>query len=489
MAKNNKNNSSGPNGWLIFLGFIILINIPWAWPLLPLAFIGIALWKSGLFGGRTTGKNISSDSRQAVRMDKYRIMTEGRSVESIAYLASAVGVSFDTAMRDLQKMVAEGRFGPRAYINYVDKTVVLDPIAQAQAQAQELKRQTQDLKNQTQARNRPAGGKEGSNMVSRAAESDAKKKASAQKSAGIAARTAQKAPDAGPYTALNKVLLVLGIVLCALGGGYALSILSGPIPSFLYDTLPALIPPFSVLASGAGCLIYRGFLKKREKRFKVYEAVCGGRDYVKIDELASKAGVSPRKCKRDLEAMLEKKLLPGSAYIDQGDGLLVLKPGAAPKAEQEPVTQPEQDNEDRYKAILKEIRKLNDDIPDEGVSRRIDEMEDLTSRIFRAVQEKPEKEPQIKSFMSYYLPTTLKLLGAYAEFEKSGAAGDNIQSTKAEIERILETLVDGFRKQLDKLYESEAMDISSDIDVLENMLRRDGLTGDGSAFNVRQSGK
>ena len=487
MAKNNKNNSSGSRGWLIFLGFLILVNVPWAWPLLPLAFIGIALWKSGLLGGRTTEKNISSDSRQEARMDKYRIMTEGRSVESIDYLASAVGVSFDTAMRDLQKMVAEGRFGPGAYINYVDKTVVLDPAAARAAQAQAQK-QAQDLKKQAQAQNRPSGGKEGSNMVSRAADSDAKKKA-AQKAAGSTGQTAPKAPETGPYAALNKILLVLGIVLCVLGGGYALSILSGPIPSFLYDTLPALIPPFSVIASGAGCLIYRGFLKKRENRFKVYEAVCAGRDYVKIDELASKAGVSQRKCKRDLEAMLEKKLLPGSAYIDQGDGLLVLKPGAAPKAEQAPVTQPEKDNEDRYKAILKEIRKLNDDIPDEGVSRRIDEMEDLTSRIFRAVQEKPEKEPQIKSFMSYYLPTTLKLLGTYADFEKSGASGENIQSTKAEIERILETLVDGFRKQLDKLYESEAMDISSDIDVLENMLRRDGLTGDGSAFQTRRSGK
>ena len=153
MAKNNKNNSSGPNGWLIFLGFIILINIPWAWPLLPLAFAGIALWKSGLLGGRTTEKNISSDSRQEVRMDKYRIMTEGRSVESIDYLASAVGVSFDTAMRDLQKMVAEGRFGPGAYINYVDKTVVLDPAAARAAQVQDLKKQAQDLKKQAQAQN------------------------------------------------------------------------------------------------------------------------------------------------------------------------------------------------------------------------------------------------------------------------------------------------------------------------------------------------
>ena len=117
--------------------------------------------------------------------------------------------------------------------------------------------------------------------------------------------------------------------------------------------------------------------------------------------------------------------------------------------------------------------------------REVYGVENATARIFNAVREKPEKEPQIKSFMSYYLPTTLKLLRSYADFEQSGADGENIRAAKAEIERILDTLVDGFKKQLDKLYESDAMDISSDIDVLESMLRRDGLAGDGSAFQKK----
>ena len=132
---------------------------------------------------------------------------------------------------------------------------------------------------------------------------------------------------------------------------------------------------------------------------------------------------------------------------------------------------------------------MNDEIPDEVISAKIDEMEDYTARIFKAVQEKPEKLPQIKSFMSYYLPTALKLLHSYADFDQAGAGGENVAGAKADIERILDMLVDGFKKQLDKLYETEAMDISSDIDVLENMLRRDGLKDDESGFGqVAQGG-
>ncbi|MGX8699536.1 MAG: 5-bromo-4-chloroindolyl phosphate hydrolysis family protein, partial [bacterium] len=163
-----------------------------------------------------------------------------------------------------------------------------------------------------------------------------------------------------------------------------------------------------------------------------------------------------------------------------GADLLILKPGSVPEKEAEPEV-PE-DDEDRYKSILREIRQVNDEIPDPVLSAKIDEMETLTGSIFKAVQEKPEKLPQIKSFMSYYLPTALKLLHSYAEFDSAGAQGQNVDAAKADIERILDMLVEGFRKQLDKLYEADAMDISTDIDVLESMLKKDGLSPDGSGF-------
>ncbi len=467
-SNGKKSGDSFVSNVFFIIALIVAFNI---FP--PLGFLMI-LWKAGVFKKRTTGKNISSDSRQSIRMDKYSIMTEGRNVESIEYLASAVGVSYETALRDLQKMVSEGKLGPRAYINYVDRTVVINPVRTAQSQTGR-----QNTSQTAEARPRPSGGAAGSNMVSRAAESDAKKKA------GAGIKTSGAGKDAQPFDGLKKFLLIAGAILLGLGGISTLGHLTDLSFWPLRDVLAEAIPSIAMAVGGAGCLVYRGFLKKRENRFKVYAAACAGRDYVEIAELASKTGVSQRKCQKDLEAMLEKGLLTRTAYIDRGEGALVLTPGAGPKAKAQPAPEPEEDSEDRYKAILREIRKLNDDIPDEEVSRRIDEMEDLTGRIFKAVQEKPEKEPQIKSFMSYYLPTTLKLLHSYADFGASGAQGENIRSAQAEIERILDTLVDGFRKQLDKLYETEAMDISSDIDVLETMLRRDGLTGDGSAFNVK----
>ena len=80
--------------------------------------------------------------------------------------------------------------------------------------------------------------------------------------------------------------------------------------------------------------------------------------------------------------------------------------------------------------------------------------------------------------MDYYLPTTLKLLRSYATLESQGIEGDNINSAKGDIGRILDTLSHGFEQQLDQLFKADALDISSDIDVLESMMEQDGLAGE-----------
>lgn len=437
----------------------------------------LLLYKIGVF---KNVKRSTPKAQQNTRLVKYRIMTEGRSAESIAYLASAVGVSYDTALKDLQQMVASGQFGPDAYINYVDKSLVLVPKGQPAGTASNpgaSAPRTAQTASQT-PKTASQAPRAASQTAKPTSSQTAKKSPSGASSKKKAASKKQERPDEG----LMKVLLIAGIVLLGVGG---ISILENF--DFRWFNPSDFIPGLLMMGGGVFSLFERGSLKKRNTRFQLYEVAVTGRDFVPLKELASKAGISVKKVKRDLEAMLEKGLLPSTAYIDQGDGTLVLRPGANPHAEPEP--EPPADDEDSYRAILREIRELNDAIPGEEVSARIDEMENLTARIFQAVQEKPEKLPQIKSFMSYYLPTTLKLLRTYADFERSGAQGENIRSVKAEIERILDTLVDGFRKQLDKLFEADAMDIASDIDVLENMLRRDGLTEDGSAFGGAASAK
>ncbi|MDO4357811.1 MAG: 5-bromo-4-chloroindolyl phosphate hydrolysis family protein, partial [Clostridia bacterium] len=132
-----------------------------------------------------------------------------------------------------------------------------------------------------------------------------------------------------------------------------------------------------------------------------------------------------------------------------------------------------------FDAKLREIRYLNDLIDDEAVSARIDDIESITANIFYLVQEKPERMEEIRTFMNYYLPTTFKLLNAYARLEKQRVAGENVTHSKREIEAILDKLVEGFRQQLDRLFQSDAIDISSDIDVLETMMAKDGLLNDG----------
>lgn len=126
---------------------------------------------------------------------------------------------------------------------------------------------------------------------------------------------------------------------------------------------------------------------------------------------------------------------------------------------------------------LAQIRRLNDAIADEAVSARISHIEDISGRIYRFVMEKPEKKTQIRRFQSYYLPTTIKLLETYVRLEQAGVAGENITATKQKIEGMLSTICDAFDKQLDALYGDTALDISTDIQVLDAMMQQEGLAG------------
>ena len=104
-------------------------------------------------------------------------------------------------------------------------------------------------------------------------------------------------------------------------------------------------------------------------------------------------------------------------------------------------------------------------------------MEDVTGKIIDQVVSQPKKLSQIRRFMDYYLPTTLKILNAYDRMDSTGIAGDNISTTKAKVERMMDTITQAFDKQLDALFGEEALDISTDITVMENLLAQEGLGG------------
>ncbi len=127
---------------------------------------------------------------------------------------------------------------------------------------------------------------------------------------------------------------------------------------------------------------------------------------------------------------------------------------------------------------IAEMKRLDDNIEDATISAHIQRLAVVTQKIFDQVKADPQKLPQIRKFMNYYLPTTLKLLNAYDRMSAQGVSGENISGTMGKVGEMMGTIVAAFEKQLDSLFGAEAMDISTDITVLENMMAREGLTDD-----------
>lgn len=129
--------------------------------------------------------------------------------------------------------------------------------------------------------------------------------------------------------------------------------------------------------------------------------------------------------------------------------------------------------------MLAAIRMENQRIPDAGLSYKMDELESVAGKIFKAVSEQPRKAPQIRRFMDYYLPTTLKMLSGYRRMEEQDIQGEGAAQTRAKIENAMDVVIAAFKKQLNNLYKDDMLDISTDIDVLETLLKRDQLTNAG----------
>jgi len=169
-------------------------------------------------------------------------------------------------------------------------------------------------------------------------------------------------------------------------------------------------------------------------------------------------------------------LCKGAGVVGEAETAKPPKTEAKPK--EETTGNPEVDKmlKDGRMAIA-EMKRLDDNIADPGISADIVRLEQVSQKIFDEVKRDPAKLPKIRRFMDYYLPTTLKLLNSYDRMSETGVSGENIDGTLAKVEGMMRTIVAAFEKQLDSLYGAEAMDISADITVLETMMAREGLTG------------
>ena len=300
-----------------------------------------------------------------------------------------------------------------------------------------------------------------------------------------AQKTVQQVTRTPEYSARSgKIMKTVGAVLGIVGALFLLRQLDFTLGyaieygEWMY-LLRQIFYPVGMLAGGASLLLGSGVIKRRQRRFATYLRTAGQKQAVPLDYLARAADVSRRRVEKDINAMLEKGLWGDEAYIDMGSGMLFRSQDAASayfdaarrvRAEQE---SPVQTAPEGYAGILRQIRELNDRIADEALSAKLDRLEQLSGRIFKLVEENEEKRAAASTFLNYYLPTTLKLMENYANFEEAGVSGENLSQAKAKIEKTMDSIVAGFEHQLDALYRTDAMDIASDIQVMETMLRRD----------------
>lgn len=125
--------------------------------------------------------------------------------------------------------------------------------------------------------------------------------------------------------------------------------------------------------------------------------------------------------------------------------------------------------------MMDEIQEENDLIPDPALSQQMDDLTRLCGQIFKTVAERPKKAPQIRRFMDYYLPTTLKMLRSYRVMDQREVTGQNAQEARSRITKAMGVVLAACEKQLETLYHDDILDVTTDIEVLEQMLKRDGL--------------
>lgn len=233
-----------------------------------------------------------------------------------------------------------------------------------------------------------------------------------------------------------------------------------------------------------------------------YVEIIGKRQYIDIATLALSLNKSERRAVREIKKLLSQGYFP-QGHLDRNCTTFILTdevfnhyleletsgptPGiidttARSGDEQEfPTLTPEESAElsrmirEGNDYILK-IKELNNAIPGVEISAKLDRLEGLLKEIFVRVREHPEQMSRIHELMDYYLPTSVKLVDAYREYDKVSEPGKEILSAKKDIENTLDTINSALGKLLNRLFKDSVLDVTTDAQVLKTILAQKGLS-------------
>ena len=246
-------------------------------------------------------------------------------------------------------------------------------------------------------------------------------------------------------------------------------------------------------------LIFQGLSKyKRLQRMKRYISLCNGNMYINIHELATQTNESKDYVLKDVKKMLKLGIFP-QGHLDEKETCLMLddetyreylkinqqrKTIAKEESLKKSASQKKkysQPSELQHmiaegQAYIEKLHEMNELLPGEVISNKLYRMENLLKEIFEQLEEDPSQMPNMQKLMSYYLPTTIKLLEAYKNFDDVSVPGNDIIKAKSEIEKTVDTINEAFAELLNKLFQSTVFDVTTDAQVLQTMLAKEGLT-------------
>lgn len=315
-----------------------------------------------------------------------------------------------------------------------------------------------------------------------------------------------KRPNARPDTRLFQSTpkgTVSGVV--CMGAGYGVMGISalvligsvGELVLYSKSIVPVIISGiFTAAGLWLGC--HGSRLAGRARRYKRYVGMVKDKLYCSIQEMAQRTGKSERFIVKDLRQMIHLGMFK-QAHLDQKQTCLIASDEMydrymltqknyeeeQKKLEIEKLADERRQQErerlgeaaeviEEGKGYVRLIRQCNDEIPGEEMSDKLNRLELLVTRIFDQVEKEPELASELRRMLSFYLPTTKKLLEAYRDLDKQPDLS-NITQTKREIEAAVDNINEAFEKFLDELFREKAWDIQSDISVLHTMMKQDGL--------------
>ena len=310
-------------------------------------------------------------------------------------------------------------------------------------------------------------------------------------------------------------LTASGVIMAASGGAGTVFI---GIPALIaaLDPLAVGVPGLGVTAAlgvmTAGFAALLGFgvrNLRRASKLKALQRAVGQREAVTFDDIAARMQVSPKAALSTSRTLIKGGYLPQGRIDDENTTLMVTENAyhqyrqfqqsqrqtlaereaaeAARAAEAAARAAHEQDISERLtpeqrafvargRDYVRQMDELNAAIDDAAVSEHITAIQEVVGRILARAEEEPAVIAGLDRLTAYYLPTTVKLLDAYDRLEEEPIQGENISSSRSEIEHTLEVLHSAFEKLFDDTYQDLSLDVSADISVLHAMLAQEGLT-------------